>query len=220
MMQKIRILIADDHTMVRQGIRMMLLTQQDMEVIGEAANGREAVQKAEELDPDVVILDLSMPIMNGLEAARIIAKQNPRIGVLVLTMHLNEEYAFQVLSCGAKGYMIKESSAEEMIKAVRNVYRHETYIDSRISKEVIDAYIKRANTSDSRGVPKDILTPREREVLKLIAEGRSNKEIAQLLDLSVKTVDVHRTNLMKKLNIHDVATLVKFAIKKGLIQVG
>jgi DNA-binding NarL/FixJ family response regulator len=219
-MQKIRILIADDHTMVRQGIRMMLLTQQDMEVIGEAANGREAVQKAEELDPDVVILDLSMPIMNGLEAARIIAKQNPRIGVLVLTMHLNEEYAFQVLSCGAKGYMIKESSAEEMIKAVRNVYRHETYIDSRISKEVIDAYIKRANTSDSRGVPKDILTPREREVLKLIAEGRSNKEIAQLLDLSVKTVDVHRTNLMKKLNIHDVATLVKFAIKKGLIQVG
>ena len=219
-MQKIRILIADDHTMVRQGIRMMLLTQQDMEVVGEAANGREAAQKAEELDPDVVILDLSMPIMNGLEAARIIAKQNPRIGVLVLTMHLNEEYAFQVLSCGAKGYMIKESSAEEMIKAVRIVYRHETYIDSRISKDVIDAYIKRANTTDSHGVPKDILTPREREVLKLIAEGRSNKEVAQLLDLSVKTIDVHRTNIMKKLDIHDVATLVKFAIKKGLIQVG
>ena len=218
-MPKIRVLIADDHTMVRQGIKIMLQAQQDMDVVGEAANGREAVQKAEETDPDVVILDLSMPIMNGLEAAKAIAKMNPRIGILVLTMHLNEEYAFQVLSSGAKGYMIKESSAEEMIKAVRSVYRHEEYLDPRLPKDVIDAYRKRAMFSNPDGTPKDILTPREREVLKLIAEGRSNKEIAQLLGLSVKTVDVHRTNLMKKLNIHDVATLVKFAIKKGLIQV-
>jgi two-component system response regulator NreC len=219
-MQKIRVLIADDHTLVRQGLRMMIQPQQDMEVVGEASNGREAVERAAELDPDVVLMDLSMPIMNGLDAARHIIKTNPRIGVLILTMHLNEEYVFQALGAGAKGYIIKESSSEELIKAVRSVYRHETYIDPRIPREVIDQYIRRANQHDTSGAPKDILTPREREVLKLIAEGKSNKEIAQILDLSVKTVDVHRTNLMKKLNIHDVATLVKFAIKKGLIQVG
>jgi DNA-binding NarL/FixJ family response regulator len=217
---KIKVLIADDHTMVRQGLRMMLAGQNDIEVVGEASNGREAVQRAKELDPDVVVLDLSMPILNGLEATRQIVKDNPRIGVLVLTMHHNEEYVFQVLKSGAKGYIIKESGIDEMVRAVRAVYRHENYLDRRISKDVIDEYIKRAGHSDADGAPKDILTPREREVLKLIAEGKSNKEIAQILDLSVKTVDVHRTNLMKKLDIHDVATLVKFAIKKGLIEVG
>lgn len=218
-MHKIRVLIADDHTMVRQGLRTMLNSQSDIEVVGEAANGREAVQRAREIDPDVVVLDLSMPILNGLEATRQIMKENPRIGVLILTMHHNEEYVFQVLKSGAKGYIIKESGFEEMVRAVRSVYRHENYLDRKISKDVIDEYIKRAAHTDASGTPKDILTPREREVLKLIAEGKSNKEIAQILDLSVKTVDVHRTNLMKKLDIHDVATLVKFAIKKGLIEV-
>ena len=218
-MHKIKVLIADDHTLVRQGLRMMLAGQTDIEVVGEASNGREAVQGARELDPDVVVLDLSMPILNGLEATRQIVKDNPRIGVLVLTMHHNEEYVFQVLKSGAKGYIIKESGIDEMVRAVRAVYRHENYLDRRISKDVIEEYIKRAGHTDAAGFPKDILTPREREVLKLIAEGKSNKEIAQILELSVKTVDVHRTNLMKKLDIHDVATLVKFAIKKGLIEV-
>lgn len=218
-MHKIKVLIADDHTMVRQGLRMMLAGQSDIEVVGEASNGREAVQRAKELDPDVVVLDLSMPILNGLEATRQIVRDNPRIGVLVLTMHNNEEYVFQVLKSGAKGYIIKESGIDEMVRAVRAVYRHENYLDRRISKDVIEEYIRRAAHTDAAGSPKDILTPREREVLKLIAEGKSNKEIAQILDLSVKTVDVHRTNLMKKLDIHDVATLVKFAIKKGLIEV-
>jgi two-component system response regulator NreC len=218
-MGKIRVMIADDHTLVRQGLKMMLQPQADIEVVGEAGNGREAVQRAAELEPDVVILDLSMPILNGLDAAQQIKKANPRVGVLVLTMHLNEEYVFQALSAGAKGYIIKESSSEELVRAVREVYRHQTYIDPRINREVIDQYVLRASQHGVGGVQKDILTPREREVLKLIAEGKSNKEIAQMLELSVKTVDVHRTNLMKKLNIHDVATLVKFAIKKGLIQV-
>ncbi len=217
-MSKIRVLLADDHTIVRQGLRSLLDSHKDIEVVGEAKDGRHAIEKAEQLIPDIVVLDITMPNLNGIEATRQIKKLNPEIKVIVLTVHDNEEYVHQVLKAGASGYLLKESAVSDLVSAMHAVKKGDIFLSPTISKVVVKDYIKHtereSRTFDNLGV----LTGREREVLQLIAEGHTNREIARLLKLSVKTVDVHRAHLKEKLQIHDTAGLIKYAIRKGLIK--
>lgn len=217
---KITVLLADDHTILRQGIRTLLETQPDMEVVGEATNGREAVEQARRLRPLVILMDISMPLLNGLEATRQIKKELPAIQVVVLTMHENEEYLVNILQAGATGYVLKQAADRELIEAVRIASRGDTYLYPRIARLLVTDYLRRveAGVPDERDAAYDTLTQREREILKLIAEGHTNKEIAELLVLSVKTVENHRYSLMNKLNAHDRGELIKYAIRVGLIQ--
>jgi len=217
--QKIRILLADDHTILRQGIRMLLETQSDMEVVGEAVNGREAVEQARLLQPQIILMDISMPELNGLEATRQIKRELPAIQVVILTMHDNEEYLVQILQAGATGYVLKQAADRELIEGVRIASRGDTYLYPRIATRLVSDYLRRveSNTPDEHDAAYESLTAREREILKLIAEGHTNKEIAELLTLSVKTVENHRYSLMNKLNAHDRGELVKYAIRVGLI---
>jgi two-component system response regulator NreC len=216
MMSKIRVLLAEDHTIVRKGIRSLLDDEPDIEVVGEAADGREAVEKVEKLRPDVVLMDITMPQLNGLEATRHIKKQFPEIKVLGLTMYTNEEYIFQLLQAGASGYLVKQSAPAELISAIQAVYRGDSFLSPAISKTIIEEYLKHTEKiSQSDAYEK--LTDREREVLQLITEGYSNQEIAEMLYISVKTVGVHRVNLMTKLNLHNTAELIKYAFRKGII---
>lgn len=214
-MSAIRVLLVEDHTIVRKGIRALLDAVSDIEVVEEAENGREAVEKVGQLLPDVVLMDNTMLILNGLEATRRIKKQFPEIMVLILTMHTDEEYIFQFLQAGASGYLIKKTAPKELVSAIKAVYRGDSFLSPSISRKVIDEYLRHMRASkkpDSDGQ----LTNREREVLQLIVEGYSTKEIAQQLHLSVKTVGNHRTNLMEKLDIHHVSTLTKYAIRQGI----
>ncbi len=217
---KITVLLADDHTVLRQGIRALLETQPDMTVVGEAANGREAVEQARRLCPAVILMDISMPLLNGLEATRQIKKELPACQVVVLTMHENEEYLVNILQAGATGYVLKQAADCELIEAVRTASRGDTYLYPRIARLLVTDYLRRveAGTPDERDAAYDTLTHREREILKLIAQGHTNKEIAELLVLSVKTVENHRYSLMNKLNAHDRGELIKYAIRVGLIQ--
>ncbi len=217
---KITVLLADDHTILRQGIRTLLETQPDMEVVGEATNGREAVELARQLRPLVILMDISMPLLNGLEATRLIKKELPAVQVVVLTMHENEEYLVNILQAGATGYVLKQAADRELIEAVRIASRGDTYLYPRIARLLVTDYLRRVETGvpDERDAAYDTLTQREREILKLIAEGHTNKEIAELLVLSVKTVENHRYSLMNKLNAHDRGELIKYAIRVGLIQ--
>ncbi len=217
---KITVLLADDHTILRQGIRTLLETQPDMEVVGEATNGREAVELARQLRPLVILMDISMPLLNGLEATRLIKKELPAIQVVVLTMHENEEYLVNILQAGATGYVLKQAADRELIEAVRIASRGDTYLYPRIARLLVTDYLRRVESGvpDERDAAYDTLTQREREILKLIAEGHTNKEIAELLVLSVKTVENHRYSLMNKLNAHDRGELIKYAIRVGLIQ--
>ena len=216
-MGKIKVLVADDHTILRQGIKALLDNQEGIEVIGEAKDGREALAIIEETLPDVILMDIAMPGLNGLEATRRIKKKFPRMKVLVLTMYTNEEYIFQILNAGANGYLVKETAFQDLISAIKAVYKNEAFMSPSISKKVINSYIKKAQDDEEQTC--EILTTRERESLQLIAEGNSRKKIAELLFISPKTVETHRTHIMDKLNIHNRTGLIKYAIRKGMVDV-
>jgi two-component system, NarL family, response regulator NreC len=214
-MKKIRVLIAEDHTIVRQGLSALLRSETDMEVAGEASDGLEAVQLAERLLPDVVLMDIAMRNLNGLEATRRIKKQLPLIKVLALTMYDNEEWIFQVLKAGASGYLIKESAMTDLVSAIRAIHQGDSYLSPSISRKVIEDYIRRAESGE-RKTAADLLSGREREILQLIAEGRSIPQIASHLCISKKTAEAHKNHIMEKLNIHDKAGLIKYAIRTGM----
>ena len=211
MSKKIRVLLADDHSIVRQGFRMILGAQDDMEIVGEAGNGREAVTMSEQLHPDVVVMDVAMPELNGIEATRRITEAAPHTRVLALSMHKDSVYVREILRAGARGYLLKDSIDVDLLNAVRAIAKGEGYLSPGVSDAVLSDY--RKHVTD----PLDLLSSREREVLQLIAEGKTNKEIATLLNLSVYTVDAHRGRIMEKLNLHSTSELVRFALRKGLI---
>jgi len=215
-MSRIRVLIADDHTLFRQGLVRLLESAPDLEVVGEAVDGREAIRLVEKTHPHVIIMDLSMPGLGGLEAIRRIRRIQCQAEVLVLSMHDDEVSVSQALQAGAVGYVVKTDNAEELLTAVRAAHRGQSYLSPSISRLVIEGYLQRRPTENVAS--SDKLTSREREILQLLAEGHSNKEIAKLLNLSVKTVETHRTNLMKKLGLHSLAELVRYAIRNGLVQ--
>lgn len=215
-MNKIRIILAEDHTIVRKGIRVLLDEEADIEVVGEAENGQEAIDLVEEFLPDLILIDNTMPILNGLEATRQIKKRFPNVKILVLTMHTTTEYVSQFLQAGASGYLVKQTAPKELVRAIRAIYQGDSFLSPAISKVVIEGYLQQ----EIKSTPSDMyetLTSRERQILQMITEGLSNREIAGKLYLSVKTVNNHRTNLMDKLNIHNTAKLVKYAIRKGVI---
>jgi DNA-binding NarL/FixJ family response regulator len=207
----INILLADDHTIVRQGLKLILSAHSDLHVVGEAANGKEAVELAAKLKPDIVLLDVAMPELNGIEATRKMVEANSRLRVLVLSMHKEAVYVREILRAGARGYILKDAIDTELLNAVRSVARGDGYISPAVSGALLNDY--RKDVTD----PVDLLSPREREVLQLIAEGKTNKEVATKLNLSVYTVDSHRGKIMEKLNLHSTGELVRFAIKRGLV---
>ncbi|MBK5106505.1 MAG: response regulator transcription factor [Anaerolineales bacterium] len=216
-MSVIRVLLADDHRILREGIRALIEDQDDMQVVGEAEDGLAAVKKVAQLQPDVVVMDIAMPLLNGLEATRQIHRDYPRVRVLILTMHENEEYIRQVLAAGALGYILKDAAARDLLGAIRSVYQGEAVLSPAITRLVIEDYLRWGDIRPEDTT--DGLTAREREVLQLIAEGYTNKEIAGILSLSVKTVQSHRTNLMNKLDLHDRGELIKYAIQKKIIDI-
>ncbi len=205
------ILLADDHAVVRNGFRHILAAEWDMEVVGEASNGREAVDMAEQLKPDVVVMDVTMPELNGIEASRRIAKTSPRTRILALSMHKDAVYVREILRAGAHGYLLKDSSQSDFLSAVRAVAVGKGWLSPEVSDAVLEDYRKHVSN------PVDLLSTREREVLQLIAESKTNKEIASALHLSVYTVEAHRSRIMEKLNLHSIGELVRFAMRNGLI---
>lgn len=214
---KIRVLLADDHTILRAGLRMMLNAQPDIEVVGEASDGRQALAEALRLQPDVVLMDITMPEMNGIEATRQIKRALESTRVLILTMHENEEYLFQVLRAGASGYILKEAADTELISAIRVVYSGRFYMSPSAQTMMVGDYLLRVRSGEERD-SYSALTEREREILKLVAEGLTNNQIAERLYISPKTVDTHRTHIMDKLNLHSRAELVKYAMRRGLLE--
>lgn len=216
MADPIRLLLADDHAVVRSGLRLLLESQPDMAIIGEAETGEEAVRRTAELRPDVVLMDIEMPGINGIEAARRIKAQSPATAVLALTMYEDDQYFFEMLRAGAAGYVPKRAAPDELASAIRAVSRGDVFIHPSLAGRLVQDYLLRRDT-DEQEPPIDDLTPREQEVLTLIAEGLSNGEIAEQLVISIKTVDRHRENIMRKLNLHNRVDLVKYALRKGLI---
>ena len=210
-MKRIRILLADDHAVVRQGFKMILSAQPDMEIVGEAGNGRQAVELAEQLRPDVVVMDVAMPELNGIEATRRLGESAPHTRVVALSMHKDSVYVREILRAGARGYLLKDSGAADLVSAVRSVASGESYLSPAVSSAVLEDYRRHVTN------PIDLLTSREREVLQMLAEGKTNKEIAGILNLSVYTVDAHRGRIMEKLNLHSINELVRFAVRNGLI---
>ena len=217
-MKKIRVLVVDDHTIVRDGICALLSLVEDIEVVGEAANGNEALEKVKELTPDVVLMDMSMPIMGGLEATRRICKEFPKTKVLILTQYDDKEYVLPVIAVGASGFISKASASSELAAGIRSTYRGESFLSPSVAKFLIEDYQQVASLRDLSD-PYEQLTDRERDVFKLVAEGYSNQEIADMLTISPKTVEGHKTSLMAKLDIHNRVDLVKYALRKGIISV-
>ena len=216
-MSKIRLVLADDHAVVRSGLRMLLEAQPDIEIVAEAETGEEAVDHARKLKPDIILMDIQMPGVNGIEATKRIKRLSPDSAVLALTMHEDEQYFFEMLHAGASGYVPKRAAPDELVTAIRTVARGDVFLYPSLATQLVQDYLKQAGTGDQPEVY-DTLTPREQEVLILIAEGLSNPEIAERLVISVKTVDRHRENIMRKLNLHSRIDLVKYAIKVGLIE--
>lgn len=215
-MSKIRVLLAEDHTIVRKGLRSLLDAEAGIEVVGEADDGRQAVEKARQSLPDLVLMDITMPVLNGLEATRQIKKLLPQTRVLVLTVHTSEEYIIQILQAGASGYVIKHAAVEELIAAITAVSQGATFISPSLPGASVESYSRQVEAIAAKdGYAR--LTDREREVLQLVAEGRSNRAIAQLLHITVKTVETHRSHVMEKLNIRSTAELTRYAIRKGVI---
>jgi len=209
----IKVLLAEDHTIVRKGLRSLLDGEADIQVVGEAEDGQQAVEKAQLLLPDVVLMDITMPVLNGLEATRQIKSLHPRIKVVVLTVHSTQEYVFQILQAGGSGYVLKQAAVSELIQAIRAVYQGDSYLSPSISRQVVDEYGRLAATMEDKF---DKLTAREREVLQMVAEGRTNRQIAGLMHVTIKTVEAHRASLMNKLDLHSIAELTKYALRKGI----
>ena len=212
----LRILIVDDHAVVRRGVRSLLESQEGCEVCGEATTGREAVEQTKRLQPDVVVMDLSLPELNGLEATRQILKDAPSTEVLVLTMHQSEELARDVLQAGARGFVLKADADENLITAVDRLRQHKPFLTSAVTEFVLDDYIRRGDAQDD--LAPVAVTAREREIIQLIAEGQTNKEAASTLGISVKTIEAHRASIMKKLHLRSVSDLVRYAIRNKIVQ--
>jgi len=217
-MSKIRLLLVDDHQIVRAGLRMLFLAEEDMEIVGEAGGGAEGVTAVADLQPDVVIMDVAMPGMSGIEATRRIKEASPDTAVIALTMHEDEQYFFEMLNAGASGYVPKRAAPDDLVSAIRAVSQGQVFLYPSLAKFLVQDFLQRTEESGLSSIAEE-LTPREREVLIAIAEGNTNREIAELLTISVKTVDRHRENIMRKLNLHNRVELVKYAIEKGLIAV-
>jgi two-component system, NarL family, response regulator NreC len=216
-MSTTRVLVADDHGVVRKGLRFLLQTDPSIEVVGEAADGREAVRMAEDLSPNVVVMDITMPQLNGIEAASQIVKRDPAIAIVMLSMHCDETFLVRALAAGAHGYLLKDSTETDLLLAVRAVAAKKMFFSPMITKTLLEDYLvqmQREGLEDSY----DLLTDREKEVLQLLAEGKSNKEVANLLALSLYTVETHRSRLMQKLNLHSTADIVLYAVRKRIIQ--
>jgi DNA-binding NarL/FixJ family response regulator len=217
-MRKIRVLLADDHTVVRQGLRALLAAEEDIEIIGEAENGRQALQLVKKLLPDVVVMDIAMPVLNGVEATRQITRYVPSVKVLVLSTYSNDEYVEQLTEAGAAGYLVKQTAANDLLKAIREAFKGNAFFSPAIAKRLRDQCRQTYVSGQPVKRRSDYLTTREAEVLQLIAEGRANKQIAAELCISIKTVEKHRQQVMNKLGIHDVAGLTRHAISKGIIE--
>jgi DNA-binding NarL/FixJ family response regulator len=214
-LNKIKVLIVDDHTVLRDGIKALLSLQDDIEIIGEASEGKEAIEKVRELEPDVVIMDIAMPGMDGLEATRRIRKKNRNVKILVLSQYDNKEYILSGIKAGTSGYLPKRALSSELVSAIRSVYRGESFLYPSAATALIEDYLNQPAAED----PYERLTAREREILKLIAEGHTSREIAEMLFLSLKTVLGHRAKIMEKLDLHNRTELIKFAMRKGLVSV-
>lgn len=215
-MKKIRILLADDHTLIRGGLRLIIEQHPDLSVVGEAEDGRQAVALAASLKPDVAVLDIGMPNLNGIEAAKQITEGDSGTAVVVLSMHRDETYILRALKAGVRGYLLKDSAESDLVRAVRSVAERKSFFSPAVSKVLLDDYmqkLKRTGAEDSY----DLLTPREREILQLVAEGKSNKEVAATLNLSVHTVETHRSNIMEKLKLKSLPELILYAVRKGII---
>jgi len=213
-MSRARVVLVEDHIVVRQGLKALFADEPDVEIVGEADDGRAALKIVSELRPDVVLMDISMPSLNGIEATRQIRQSHPDIKVVVLSMHSDEEYVFQVLRAGASGYVLKQADSSEVFTAIRAALAGGSFLSPAISRVVIDDYVRRAEAR-GQGSNLDLLTSREREVLQLLAEGLSNRQIAEQLNISVKTVETHRSNMMSKLGLSSKTELVKYAFRKG-----
>jgi len=215
-MNPVRIVLADDHTVMRNGLRLLLERQPNLQVIGEAADGRQAVALSESANPDVVIMDIGMPNLNGIEAARQIVNHNPRTAIAILSMHSDESYVIRALKAGARAYLLKDSAEADLLAAVRALTEGKSFFSPAISKILVEDYMRQL---ESRGAEDtyELLTNREREILQLLAEGRTNKEVANMLNLSLYTVETHRTHILQKLNLHSVPELILYAVRKGII---
>jgi len=216
-MAKIKVLLADDHAIVREGVRLILAKESDIEVVGEAQDGAQALEMVERLKPAVVVIDISMPGMGGIEATQQTKARHPDINILALTMHEDESYVFKLLHAGASGYVLKRAAARDLVEAVRAAARGEAFLYPSVARKVVEDYLKRVETGEGRE-RYDGLTEREREILTLIAQGLSNQQIAEKLYISIKTVQTHRAHVLEKLGLHDRTELVRYAIRKGLIE--
>jgi two-component system response regulator NreC len=215
-MKKLRILLADDHIVVRTGLRALLERQRNLEVVGESENGRETVELAAALGPDVVVMDVGMPILNGIEATKTIVTQRPATAVVILSMHADESYVMRALKAGARGYLLKDSAAADLISAIHAVSQNKSFFSPKVSRILAEDYVrvlKQKGAVDSY----DLLTNREREILQLVAEGKANKEVATALNISPYTVETHRRHILEKLNLHNPAELILYAVRKGII---
>ena len=215
-MSKIRVLLADDHGVVRKGLRFVLESEPDIEVVGEASDGRQAIEASDQKNPNVVVMDIAMPRLNGIDATAQIMKHQPHTGVIILSMYSDEEYLLRALTAGAKGYLLKDTAESELVNAVRTVASGKPFFSPDISKTLLEDYLRQLR---QRGLNDsyDLLSDREKEVLQLLAEGKTNKEVATVLNLSPYTVETHRTHIMQKLNLHNTAEIVLYAVRKKLI---
>jgi DNA-binding NarL/FixJ family response regulator len=214
--KKIRVLIADDHGVVRKGLRFLLSSESSVEVVAEASNGREAIELAEQHSPDVAILDIAMPLLSGTEAAAQITRKDSRTGVIILSMYSDEEFVLRALSCGARGYLLKDSAEPDLVRAVQTVAEGRPFFSPAIMQMLLDDYMRKLQQTGSQD-SYDLLTDREKELLHLLAHGKTNKEAATIMNVGVSTVETHRTNLMQKLNLHNTAEIVLYAVRKRLI---
>jgi two-component system response regulator NreC len=215
-MKKLRIMLADDHIVMRTGLRALLERQPDLEVVGESENGRETVELAASLSPDVVVMDVGMPVLNGIEATKTIVTQRPATAVVILSMHADESYVMRALKAGARGYLLKDSAAADLISAIQAVSQNKSFFSPKVSRILAEDYVrvlKQKGAVDSY----DLLTTREREILQLLAEGKANKEVATALNISPYTVETHRSHILEKLNLHNPAELILYAVRKGII---
>lgn len=214
----LKILLVDDHDIVRRGLKQLLTSRSDWEICGEAKTGREAVSLAAELKPEVVVMDISMPDLNGLEAARQIHKSLPKVSILILTVHFTDHMVREVIECGARGYILKSDADRDLVNAVEAMSRHRTFFTPKASEMLLEGYTRPIVEADLKLPVRNRLTPREREIVQLLAEGKSSKEVAVALGISVKTAETHRANVMRKLELHSVSELVRYAIRNGIIE--